>query len=240
MQMPDVSFSAVNLPLLLSILALSVSVFSFVFLMFYIKRRTQVKVLQNEVLSGIRPEVNDILKSLDETTERDITLMEEQKKKLRNMLEETDKRLNVYIRELELRRNAENTYEELNPGFRRSSKAERSSGPKAPAADRPGEFAAGGSYQGSSNYLELGKNRYRINRQVLTQTAETPVSEEQPAVKGSSVPPKADAAPVPPSTGEQIRSLTRAGFSPPLIATRLGLSIAEVELAVALLERRES
>jgi hypothetical protein len=42
----------------------------------------------------------------------------------------------------------------------------------------------------------------------------------------------------PENMNEQIRNLALAGFSPPLIASRLGISISEVELAMALLERR--
>jgi hypothetical protein len=44
----------------------------------------------------------------------------------------------------------------------------------------------------------------------------------------------------PGNMNEQIRNLALAGFSPPLIASRLGISIAEVELAMALLERKPS
>ena len=43
----------------------------------------------------------------------------------------------------------------------------------------------------------------------------------------------------PPPLGEQILSLVSAGFSVPVIASRLGISIAEVEFAAALLERRD-
>jgi hypothetical protein len=42
----------------------------------------------------------------------------------------------------------------------------------------------------------------------------------------------------PGNMNEQIRNLALAGFSPPLIASRLGIHIAEVELAMALLERK--
>jgi hypothetical protein len=38
--------------------------------------------------------------------------------------------------------------------------------------------------------------------------------------------------------GEQIRDLSLAGFSAPLIASKLGISISEAELAIALLERK--
>jgi hypothetical protein len=42
----------------------------------------------------------------------------------------------------------------------------------------------------------------------------------------------------PGNMNEQIRNLALAGFSPPLIASRLGIGISEVELAMALLERK--
>jgi hypothetical protein len=42
----------------------------------------------------------------------------------------------------------------------------------------------------------------------------------------------------PGAMNEQIRNLALAGFSPPVIASRLGISISEVELAMALLERK--
>jgi hypothetical protein len=42
----------------------------------------------------------------------------------------------------------------------------------------------------------------------------------------------------PGNMNEQIRNLALAGFSPPVIASRLGISISEVELAMALLERK--
>jgi hypothetical protein len=42
----------------------------------------------------------------------------------------------------------------------------------------------------------------------------------------------------PENMNEQIRNLALAGFSPLVIASRLGISISEVELAMALLERK--
>jgi hypothetical protein len=45
---------------------------------------------------------------------------------------------------------------------------------------------------------------------------------------------KADPRPI----GEQVQSLSLAGFSAPLIASKLGISISEVELAIALYERK--
>jgi hypothetical protein len=56
-------------------------------------------------------------------------------------------------------------------------------------------------------------------------------------------PPPPEAAPAPKvesSKDDQLRELVRSGFSPQVIASRLGMSISEAELAVALQERRNS
>jgi DNA-binding NarL/FixJ family response regulator len=59
--------------------------------------------------------------------------------------------------------------------------------------------------------------------------------------------PLPETAPPPKSSSEdnrsqedQIRELARSGFSPQIIASRLGISVSEAEFAVALHERRDS
>ena len=73
-------------------------------------------------------------------------------------------------------------------------------------------------------YNELGKSRYRLTEQG------PPASEPAPA-----------AAPAPSASTvvEQVRELVRAGFTAPAAASRLGISITEVELAMAFMEMRE-
>jgi len=80
------------------------------------------------------------------------------------------------------------------------------------------------------SYLELGKNRYRL-------TAQPPAPEEKDSAWEPRIVEAAPASGLP--IGEQIRELSRAGFSPPVIASRLGLSITEVEFITTLMERRE-
>ena len=158
-------------------------------------------------MSEVQEEVNLILKSINEITVRDITLIEEREKELKGLLAEIDKRLKTYIKEMDQTRNAEELYK------------------------------------------ELGKNRYRINKQPASQSVESEKAEESEKTA------KADAAfPLPDfnlktepdssSNGqtirEQIQSLLGSGLSEAEIALRLGISIAEVEFAAALLERRGS
>ena len=220
-----------NAAFLLASAALIVSVISFVYLKFYLKRRTS----HERILSELREEVNKILRSIDETTDRDISLIEEREKTLRSLLEDIEKRLKVYVRETEKRREAEEALAALSPPPAVSSlPAAKQAAPSSPA---------------QSSYQELGKNRYRINRpqslgeeqaapafplpsfQIKPESLiETEAREraEQGAAPSSEAPPK----------GEQIRDLVKAGFSAPIIASRLDLSIAEVEFVEALLERK--
>jgi len=185
--------AAVYLPLLISASALLISIVSFIFLKSYLKHRTG----QERILAEFRQEVNSILKSIDETTDRDISLLEDREKRLKSLLAEVDKRLVLYIREMEQRSKAEKVHAAL-PALN-----------KKPAA----------------TYESLGKKRYKGS----VSPEEPPKTEQKP---------EADPAPAP-SASEQIRSLMRSGLTDSAIASRLGISIAEVEFVAALLERRD-
>jgi hypothetical protein len=76
-------------------------------------------------------------------------------------------------------------------------------------------------------YQELGKSRPLV----FSPPVEEPRDARPPAKQTEE---KAAAETI----TDQIRNLAMAGFSPPVIASRLGLSISEVELAMALLERK--
>jgi hypothetical protein len=200
------------LPIVLSLSALVICFFSFIYLKSYLKRRTG----QERILAEMRNEVNNILLSIDETAERDISLIEEREKSLKALLEETEKRLKVYVREMEKQRDAARDYSALSPDA--------------------GKVRSGA-------YQEPGKNRVRENRQepppALPDTGSTENNPELsfplPRFRIGT-----EAVPPPPPVKEQIRQLAQAGFTAPVIASRLGVSVSEVELAVALLERRDS
>ena len=203
---------AAYLPLLFSALAFLVSVFSFFHFRSFLKARTS----QARILSEMREEVNSILKSINETTDRDISLIEEREKNLKALLDEIEKRLKVYIRELEVRRGAEDAYRELGKNRYRLFK------------DSGNEPEAGGEAD--------RQNRSGDSREAVPQVKPAfPIPEFNVKTESASGRPQENPLPV----GEQILSLVRAGFSVPVIASRLGISIAEVEFAAALLGRRE-
>jgi len=263
----------VYLPLLFSALALIICTVSILLLRSFVKRRTS----REWMLTEIREEVNQLVKSIDETADRDITLIKERENALKNLLGDIDKRLKLYIREMEKRREAEETYSALSASGNQA----------APAA---GEMTP----PGDGTYVDLGKLRYRLKKQEASQgetsaaAAATAVAGTTPgAARGTNFGAAATAAgaaktaaaapagiPVPPepapatsapaaahaaaalktaagaaaftsaspvnapSLNDQIRQLLKAGYGTEQIASRLGLSISEVEFKAALLERQ--
>ncbi|MDR0644666.1 MAG: hypothetical protein LBG05_07135 [Treponema sp.] len=87
----------------------------------------------------------------------------------------------------------------------------------------------------AETYAELGR------KQIFDGETKTVIEAKSSADEKPSVPHTEIAAPPPaPRTfHEQVRELSRAGFSPNLIAAKLGVSIAAVELAIAIPERKE-
>ena len=94
----------------------------------------------------------------------------------------------------------------------------------APAASPPADTAQA--------YRALGKKRPPVAVPAEPPPADLPAAGSAAAEPAAKVPPPSETAPA------KINELVRAGFPAPLIASRLGISIAEVEFAAALLERR--
>lgn len=199
-----------NIANILSALSLILCCFFFLYFRGYIKRRTAAE----ELLAEYRTEVLRLIAEIDAATDRDALLVEERIKTLKSLLDDTDKRIAVYARELERGRSGAALYSSLGRSIREASGREARPGP-APA--RPG----------------------------------APESEAQTA---SPSPPPGGAAPghtakagrkrsLPPAPAAkpplkvQIAELAAGGLPPAGIASRLGLSLSEVDLALSLLGR---
>ncbi|MCL2130045.1 MAG: hypothetical protein FWH35_06820 [Treponema sp.] len=207
---------------MVSLAAVFLSFFSLFYFKSYLKRRTG----QERILSELRAEVNQILKSINETTERDISLIEDREKNLKNLLSDIDRRFNVYVREME-------KIEENNKAH-----AALTSPPLNPEI----------------SYNDLGKRRFRIQSQMYPKTDEPenvvnnetndplnsafPIPEFKVKQEQNSAPDSSTLSSKPGKFNSQIYDLLKAGLAPHIIASRLGISIAEVEFASALLERR--
>jgi hypothetical protein len=201
--------------------ALLIGIFSFIGLLRYIRLRTGAK----HILGEVEQEVNRLVADIDAVTDRDITLLEDKSAAIKAMLETLDRRLATYARELERREKQEAALNALGSGAR-----------------KPGTEDA---------YVALGRG---LRSSLRVDTPEPPASASSgpaeppgPASSAPSVEPVPEdsspeprfirsANPVKPraSLSEQAQELYRSGFSPETIAVRLGVTVAEVNLALAL------
>ena len=241
--------------LLFSALALVLAAVSFLYFKSYLKRRTG----QERILSEMREEVDSIMREMDGAVERDISLIEERKRNLKTLLDDIDRRLKVYVREMEKLKNAEETSAALSQKNRAPEQAPKRYQDlgnyrlnRRPAEERrvSADMEASSDPPGPGNYLLTESKYYAPTDDTgglaagngpafpLPGFSVKPEAGPGPLREGNSPddPAQSDTAPL---DGE-IRSMIRAGFPAPLIASRLGISIAEVEFAAALLERRDA
>jgi hypothetical protein len=200
------------LPLLFSSVSLILCGFSFVFFRAYLRRRTGPE----RILGEFREEADKLIAEIDAITDRDAALVADRIKTLRALLEDADRRIAVYTRELNREKKQEAAYVEL--GLKRSVLNARppETDFSSPEKTEP-ETALNPPLPGTPETApgSAGENKAKIR-------------EAPPAALESS----------PPSFAEQVEELARAGFSPELIASRLGTTLAEVDLAIALLQRK--
>jgi hypothetical protein len=194
--------------------------FSFIGLMGYLRRRTGAR----RILEDFEEEVNRLIAGIDAAADRDITLLEDRSAAIKAMLETLDRRLAAYARELERREKQEAALEALAP--------------------EEGSTGTGARAEGA--YAALGRG-LRSSLRVNPPEPPAPPSGAPPAPEGGPVGSVAaepspqprfvrSATPVRTRTplAEQARELYRNGFSPETIAVRLGATLAEINLALAL------
>ena len=197
-----------NITYIVLIICIALDFFMFFYFKWHIKRRTSA----SGFLPEYRAEVNRLIADIDAATDRDSQLVEDRIKKLKEILDDTDKRVSVYVKELEKSRTGEALYTNLKYGIRAALKTEAES---APAQNAPvPQFSV-----------------VRPNVEVMPQPEPAPgkaAATEQQAQK--------------PPSKRQIRAHidlhANEGRPPEEIASRLGISIAEVDLAMNL--RRKS
>jgi hypothetical protein len=159
------------------------------------------------ILGEFREEADKLIAEIDAITDRDAALVGERIKNLRSLLEDADRRIAVYTKVLDKGKKEEAVYVEL--GQKRSLLSAREERPPEKTGD-----------QAASNPPPL--------RAVPEGEGEIPKEPERPPA-----PPEAPL----PTFAEQVENLAAAGLAPELIASRLGATLAEVDLAIALLHR---
>jgi len=199
-----------NINYILFLVCISFNVFMFFYFKWYIKRRNSI----SEQLEESRMEVYKLNAEINAVTDRDTRLVEDRVEKLKALLDETDKRISVYVKELEKSRTGEALYTSLGRGIRAALNTEVK--PPELSAVRPD--------------IEVQPQLFSppVKKKPLPQPLQATV---QPAAQNGAQAQK-------PSSKRQIRAsidlLANEGLPSAEIASRLDISIAEVELAMNL------
>ncbi len=211
-------------------------------LWFYVRTRLKRALELEGLLADIRKEVRALNIELNETADRNISLLEDRMAALRALLEEADRRIGVMRREVETRAAEREVYSHLRRP-RPNAEAPQAASLGTVAAAPPSQEAAREPIR-----LELAGQARRSGAQgALREQAEAPrgASSERGAssAEAPAIPALVRAAEsvIPPRPlREEAAELYRKGFSAELIAARLGATVAEVELLVSLEESRAS
>jgi hypothetical protein len=196
-----------NIPFILSVASLCIVVFSFFFFRRYIARKTAAR----ELLADYRTEVYRLIAEIDAAADRDSLLVEERIKTLKKLIDDTDRRIGVYMRELQRSRNGEAMYASLGRGIR-------------------------AALDSRTPQLELIPQE-ETTTPPQEQKAETPPQETPPVQEADESAASRKRKQKKPKLKMQIAEMAALGIPPQKIASRLKLSIAEVELALNLLHR---
>jgi len=207
------------MPLVLSAASLCLCVCGFFFFRRYIERKTAAR----ELLADYRTEVYRLIAEIDAAADRDSLLVEERIKTLKQLLEDTDRRISVYMRELQRSRAGEAMYSSLGRGIRAALDS------RSPQLETP---------------VSQESQDAPISQE-LPFPKEPPVQQEpppqRPSASASSAPSSTAAAKRKPKKTTkikvQIAEMSAEGLSPAEIASRLNLSLTEVDLALNLIKR---
>jgi len=201
-----------TIPFVISLISLSLCVFSFFFFRWYIERKTAAR----ELLADYRAEVYRLIAEIDAAADRDSLLVEERIKTLKKLLDDTDRRISVYMRELQRSRHGEAMYASLGRGIR------------AALDSRPPQLEL---LPEEKTTEEEKKEERKEKREETNKDRETvPQETDENATAEKRKPKKA-------KLKVQIAEMSAQGLSPSKIASRLNISLAEVDLALNLLYR---
>jgi predicted DNA-binding protein YlxM (UPF0122 family) len=225
-----------NITFILLIISPALCILMFIYFKWYIKQRTSESGVLKETNLKVRKWINEVDLSIAEinaVTDRNLLLVEDKIKKLNEILEDTDKRSSVYVKEIEKSRASEALYTQLGRGVRAAIKTEPAPVPQSALTAAPPLSLVRPNIPVAVEQTSQAKPAQPTQPMLPLEESASAITAAQPAAK-----------PVKPqkSSGKkQIRisidQLAGEGLSSQEIASRLGISIAEVDLAIQLQRR---
>jgi len=196
--------------IVLSAIALSVGAFGFLFLLRYVRRQTSA----SRLLAEYREEVARLIATIDSATDRDTMLVEERIKVLQKFLEDADRRIAVYVKEVQRSRDGQQMYSSLGRGIRAALDS------RPPSPGQPSLFA-------QDLPVDVGE---AVSTEAAAE-AKTESGEADGMKLPSSLPTEKS------RLKARIAEMSARSVPRQEIASKLGISIAEVDLALNLLNR---
>jgi hypothetical protein len=212
-----------TLPVIFSAASLVLCGFFFIYFRAYLRRR----IGREEIFSDYRDEVEKLTADIDAATERDLTLIEDRLKTLRETIDTADRRIAVLVRELDRKKTSSDLYTSLgkHAGSKPGSAVPVTVVPvtEDPVMETDSGRMEAGDPAGTPEIAEAETApEVRVIPAGTAADPERPESSDPPAAK---------------SMGEKAAELAAAGFSPDLIAARLGISVSEVDIAITIHRR---
>lgn len=203
---------------------------------FLIKAKVKRYLELGSLLSGVRDEARELILELNETADRNVSLVEDRMIALRSLLDEVDRRIGVQKREIEKGDTERDVYAKLNK--RRPIVPEVHVSAQPPAAQPIPPTTQASPIAHAS---PAAQPAYQAQRP----SADAPITLSLgPEAQGARSLPDVRIAEEPlaiaKSRREEALDLHRRGISADLIAARLGATVAEIELLVELEERRRA
>jgi hypothetical protein len=190
-------------------------------------------------IAEIREEVSRLLVELNQATDRNIALMEDKITVLNEAISTADKKIGLLRRETEKHDVGSQIYSRLAEGRTRRTPASASA-PEAPGGERPvvepGETAEYRGVEASRRQPAAPPLAVELSERAGPPEAAPPNPRSTAAREsvGSATQHRAGA----PDVRQRVMMLSRSGFSPSLIASRVGVPLGEVELIISLEQRK--
>jgi hypothetical protein len=207
----------------------SINLIVVVGLFLFLSRRLHQQYNSQRFLEEVQTEVNTIITELNQTTERNLQLIEERMEKLNTLILQVDRRILLAKTEEERRNESSGTYSQLQGKQRQ---IQREMARSVPVEARV-PFAVAPPVEADLFTPEPARPA----------TPETTVAAIQPTVPEVTV--AVDSVKIRHVQGRdamkaQVFDMSQAGIAPTLIAQHFGISLGEVELIISLQSGRSS
>ena len=205
---------------------LAVDLAGLVLLWFLLRRRIRRYLELDNLLDGVREESRALIMELNETADRNVSLVEDRIVTLRSTLDEVDKRMGIARRELKSRDDEREVFDRL----RRRRPIVPESADPIPLELRS---SLGTRAEEPRSYGNSSEPKAETSRVDLAAARELPPTDHLPevAVAAQPIEPKRNLR-------EEALDLYRKGFSADIIAARLGATVSEIDLLIDIEERR--